>query len=136
MAGTAWALVVAEPAGWVVWACATGDPAKVSNVTMMAPASHSATAAAAIAGPGLARMLSQLIHWTARADSPAQVESACRTTRRRYATASSVVEEHRRRTLARSSGGSGGSGTRPDRTVGRSAPRVWLTQIWHVSRCQ
>jgi hypothetical protein len=55
----------------------------VSSVTITAAASHSATAVAAIAAPGLARILSQLSRLTVRESSANQVDFARRTTRRR-----------------------------------------------------
>ena len=56
----AWACAAREPVGWAAWACAAREPAKVSSVTLTAATTHTATAVAAIATPGLARMLSQL----------------------------------------------------------------------------
>jgi len=83
LVGAACVCVAGEPAGWPVWACAAWDPAKVSSVTITTAATHSATAAVATAGPGLARMLSQLIRRAVRASAAVQVDAARRTTRRR-----------------------------------------------------
>ena len=115
----AWACAVREPVGWAVWTCAAKEPAKVSSVTLTAAASHTTTATAAIATPGLARMLFQLTSLIACEN---HVHSARRATRRRYATASSAVEVQRLKTCSRSSGGSGASGSRRENAAGRSAP--------------
>ena len=117
----AWACVARAPVGW---ACAAWAPAKVSSVTITAAATHTATAVVAIATPGLARMPFQLTRLIACENIGVQVDSARRITRRRYAAASSEVEEQRLTTLSRSSAGSGASGSRPERTVGRSEPRA------------
>jgi len=50
-------------------------------MTIVAVATHTATAAAATATPGLARMLPQLIRLDTCDDSPTQVDSARLTTR-------------------------------------------------------
>ena len=47
----AWACVAWEPVGWADRACAAWEPAKVSRRTLTAAATHSATAAVAIATP-------------------------------------------------------------------------------------
>ena len=86
----AWACAAGEPVGWA--ACAAWEPAKVSSMTATAAATHAATAVVAIAAPGLARMLFQLTRLTACENPAVHVESARRTTRRRYATASLAVE--------------------------------------------
>lgn len=91
-------------------------------MTITAVATHTAMAAAAIAAPGLARMLPQLTRLITCDDSATQVDSARETTRRRLATASSASEKQRSRTSFLSSGGSAGSGIKPERMVGRSAP--------------
>ncbi len=95
----------------------------MSNVTLTAATTHATTAVVAIAGPGLARMLSQLTHLIACENIVNHVDSARRTTRWRYATASSSVEKQQLMTCCRSSGGSGASGSRAERAVGRSPPR-------------
>jgi hypothetical protein len=59
------------------------EPAKISSVTVTAAATHTATAAVATAGPGLARILAQVIRRIACAISTAQVDSARRITRLR-----------------------------------------------------
>ena len=82
-----------EPVGRAAWACAAWEPAKVSSVTLTAATTHTATADGGDRRSGigpdavpahppdrLARMLAN------------HVDSARRTTRRRYATASSAVE--------------------------------------------
>jgi hypothetical protein len=117
-----WAGVPGEPAGWTPWARAAWEPAKVSSRTLAATAAHTATAVVATAAPGLARMLPQLSCLIAREKRAAHLASARRITRRRYATASSAAEEQRLKTFSRSSGGSAASGSKPERTVGRSAP--------------
>ncbi len=65
------------------WAWAAWEPGKVSSVTLTAATTHSATAAAAIAGPGLARMLAQLTVGSPARTSADHIDSARRTTRRR-----------------------------------------------------
>jgi len=94
----------------------------MSSVTLTAVTAHTTTAAAAIATPGLARMLLQLTCLIARGNLENQIHSACRTTRRRYATASSAVEVHRLKTCSRSPWGSGASGSRRENAAGRIAP--------------
>jgi hypothetical protein len=94
----------------------------VSNVTLTAAATHTATATTATAQPGLARMLFQLACLSARENRASQIRSARRATRLRYATASSAVEVHRFRTCSRSSWGSGASGSRRKNAAGRIAP--------------
>ncbi len=66
-------------------ACASAvrEPAKVSRPTLTAATIHIATAAAAIAAPGLARMLPQLARLIARENRANHIDSACRATRRR-----------------------------------------------------
>ena len=126
MAGAAGLLAEVLVLGRVSRARATWVPAKVSSRTLTATTAHTATAAVAIAAPGLARMLSQLVSLTARENSvniANHFDSARLTTRWRYATASSAVEEQRLKTCHRSSGGSGASGSRPVRAAGRRAPR-------------
>ena len=81
--GAPWACVGGEPAGGPVWACAARGPAKVSSVTVTAATTHSTTAAVAIAAPGWALMLAQLVRLAAAENSATQVDSARRTTRRR-----------------------------------------------------
>lgn len=102
------------------WACAALEPT-VSRVTLTAATAHTATATAAIAAPGLLRMLShfQLI---ASENLANHAESAREATRRRYATASSAWEQQWFKTCSRSSGGSGASGSRRENAAGRSAP--------------
>jgi hypothetical protein len=56
---------------------------KVSSRTLTAAATHTATAVVATAGPGLARMLSQLIRLIASEKGTNHVDFARRTTRRR-----------------------------------------------------
>ena len=105
-----------------VWASAAREPAKVSIVTLTAATTHTATAAAATAAPGWARMLLQLACLIARENRANHIHSAWRATRRRYATASSAVEVQRLRTCSRSSWGSGASGNRRENAAGRIAP--------------
>ena len=78
-----WACVVYEPVGWASLACAAWEPAKVNRMAVTAAATHTATAAVAIAGPGLARILLQLTRLIACENAAAHVDSARRTTRRR-----------------------------------------------------
>ena len=94
----------------------------MSNVALTAATTHIATATAATATPGLARMLLQLACLIARENRANHIHSARRTTRRRYATASSAVEVQRLRTCSRSSWGSGASGSRRENAAGRIAP--------------
>lgn len=94
----------------------------MSIMTLTAATTHSATATAAIATPGLARMLFQLTCLIACENRATHIDSACRTTRRRYATASSAVEVQRLRACSRSFGGSGASGSRRENAAGRIAP--------------
>lgn len=91
-------------------------------MTVTATATHSTTAAVAIAAPGLSRMLSQLTHLIAGENLASHIDSARLATRRRYATASSALEEQRVRTCSRSSGGSGASGSRRENAAARCAP--------------
>ena len=95
LAWVAWACAAPEP---VVWAAAAREPAKVSIVTHTAATTHTATATAAIAGPGLARMLLQLAFLIVRDNRADHILFARRTTRRRYAIPSSAVEAQRPRT--------------------------------------
>ncbi len=72
--------------GRVSRARATWELAKMSDVTLTAATTHTATAMVAIAVPGLARMLSQLARLIAcetSANIANHVDSAWRTTRRR-----------------------------------------------------
>jgi hypothetical protein len=78
-----WACVVYEPLGWASLACAAWEPAKVSRMAVTAAATHIVTAVAAIAGPGLARIVPQLTRLIACEKAAAHVDSARRTTRRR-----------------------------------------------------
>jgi len=91
-------------------------------VAVTAATTHSATATAATTIPGLARMLLQLTCLIARESRASHIDSARRTTRRRYATASSAVEVQTLRTCSRSSGGSGANGNRRENAAGRIAP--------------
>lgn len=59
-----------------VWASATREPVKVSNVTLTAATTHIATAAAATATPGWARMLLQLASLIVRENRANQIHSA------------------------------------------------------------
>ncbi len=68
--------------GLVTWASAAWEPAKVSSVTLTAATTHSATAAVAIAAPGLARMLLQLARLIACENIANHVDSARLTTSR------------------------------------------------------
>ena len=95
LAWVAWACAAPEP---VVWAAAAREPAKVSRVTHTAATTHTAIATAAIATPGLARMLLQLAFLMVRDNRADHILFARRATRRRYATPSSVVEAQRPRT--------------------------------------
>ena len=95
-----------------VWASAAREPPKVRIMTLTAATTHTATAPAAIATPGLARMLLQLACLIVCENRVNHIHSAWRAIRRRYATASSAVEVQRLRTCSRSSWGSGASGNR------------------------
>ena len=114
-----WACVARGPG---VWASAAREPVKVSSVTLTAATTHTATAAAAIATPGLARMLLQLAFLIPREIRANHTRFARRDTRWRYATASSAVEVQSLRTCSRSSWGSGASGNRRKNAAGRMAP--------------
>ena len=94
----------------------------MSNVAVTAATTHIATATAATATPGLARMLLQLACLIARENRANHIHSARRTIRRRYATASSAVEVQKLRTCSRSSWGSGANGNRRENAAGRIAP--------------
>ena len=93
----------------------------MSIVTITAATAHTATAAVAIAAPGLARMLSHL-QLTSSEKRANHVGLASRATDRRYATTSSAVDEQRLKTCFRSSGGSGASGSNRENAAERSAP--------------
>jgi len=80
LAGVAWAFPAREP---VTWACAVPEPAKVSIMTTTAATTHAATAATAIAVPGLARIPLQLTCLIARENRASHIHSARRTIRRR-----------------------------------------------------
>lgn len=102
LAWVGWGCVALESG---VWATAAREPAKVS-VTLTAATTHTATAAAAIATPGWARMLPQLACLIVRENRANQIHCAWRAIRRRYATASLAVEVQRLSTCSRSSWGS------------------------------
>jgi len=51
-AAAPWACAAEEPAGGSGWACPAPGPAKASSVAVTAAATHSTTAAVAIAAPG------------------------------------------------------------------------------------
>ena len=76
----AWACVARESG---VWAAAAPEPAKVSVVTLTAATTHTATAVAAIATPGWARMLLKLACLIARENRVNHIRSARRATRLR-----------------------------------------------------
>jgi hypothetical protein len=106
--------------GLVTWAWAECEPLNMSRVTVTAAKTHSPTARAAIAAPGLLRILCHLISLIASA------KLACRTCSalRRYMGVSGVVGEQSLMTSSRSPAGGTASGSRPDSAAGRSAPRM------------
>jgi len=69
--------------GRTACAAAVREPAKASSATLTAATIHIATAAAATATPGLARILLQLACLIARENRASHIDSACRITRRR-----------------------------------------------------
>ena len=70
--------------GWAAcWACAAWEPAKVNRMAVTAAATHIVTAVAAIAGPGLARIVLQRTRLIACENAATHVDSARRITRRR-----------------------------------------------------
>ena len=109
----------ALPLGPAPWAWAEWEPARASSVTITAATTHSTTAAAAIAAPGLLRILSHRI-------APSASEKLAGRTRsvlRRYMGVSGVVGEQSFMTSSRSPAGGTASGSSPDSAAGRSAPR-------------
>ena len=94
----------------------------MSNVTLTAAMTQTTTAVAAIDTPGWARILAQLTCLIACENLANPIDSARRTTRRRYATASAAAEVQTLKTCSRSSRGSGASGSRRENAAGRSAP--------------
>ena len=106
-------------AGLAVWAWAEREPLNTSRATLTTATTHSTTAPAAIAAPGLPRILPHLKSLIVSAKLACRTRSALR----RYMGVSGVFGEQSSITSSRSPAGGAASGSSPDSNAGRSAPR-------------
>ena len=121
---------------WAARAPVACRPVTVISVALVAATTHSATAAAAVAAPGLARILSQLkILRTSPGPAGRQAvpdgpdSSACGVLAAERVAARSS-------TGSRNPGGSAGSGSSRASTSGRSDPCRLAAQVWQCSMCR
>ena len=107
----------------------------MNSMTLTAATTHSAMATAAVAVPGLAPMLSQLIRLAACEILANHVGSARRATRPRYSTAFSAVEEQRSGPAPVVHGEAGPAAAGRKAPPGAARPVRGVAQVSHCSTC-
>ena len=118
---------------WAASALTPCSPVTVTIVALTAATIHTATAAAAVALPGLARILLQLSRPRIRRRPRGPSAAASRASLPRDAAVALAVA--RSSIGSRSPAGSSASGSRRDSISGRSAPCLWLAHVSQCSRC-